>query len=99
MKGVKKSDAHRAKIAASLRGKPSGMLGKRQSEETKRRQSDAKLGSKNPMFGTHRTAEQRKIQSEKTSGEKNGRWRNEVAASRARETMMSRYGCCHTPTN
>jgi hypothetical protein len=99
LKGLKKSDAHRAKIAKSLSGKSSGMLGKRQSEEAKRRQSDAKLGRKNPMFGTHRTAEQRKLQSERVSGERNGRWRNEDAASRAKATTMSRYGCCHAPTS
>ena len=52
-------------------GKPSGMKGKHQSEESRKKISEANKGENNPRFGKHHSAEARKKISEANKGENN----------------------------
>lgn len=61
-KSISENKERSRKITESLTGKPSGMLGKHHTPETKLKIGDAERGDKNHMFGKHRSeATKRKI--------------------------------------
>jgi group I intron endonuclease len=68
------------------------LYGKPQSEETKRKKSEAMLGEKNPFFGKNHTAEAKRRQSESMSGSNHPNFGKSLASETTKKISDSHMG-------